>query len=221
MNKSYIAVVNNDIANLKEVCVNNLLQWYPQLSEHQENLIKGSWADIIGVVYRMIATTEIKSVEGRILEHNVFEDAYHANFAVMAKLEQMDDVNGLLSLGKEDPQNNFYKKAFGPASEYAKSLLNVRNYPMRDEYFILSSGTNYSGGMPVCSEKKYNNCLPASVRRITPRAMEVSAVSKDSDVLKFDDTLCYVNGGMAVIKLVPKLPNSAMLYATQNRIKVY
>lgn len=225
MTESYIATVNSNIANLKEVCVNNLLQWCPQLSEHQENLIKGSWADIIGVVYRMIATTEIKSVEGRILEHNVFEDAYHANFAVMAKLEQMDDVNGLLSLGKEDPQNKeafvFYKKAFGPASEYAKSLLDVRKYPMRDEYFILSSGTNYSGGMPVYSEKKYNNCLPAGVRRITPRAMEVSAVSKDSDVLKFDDTLCYVNGGMAVIKLVPELPNSAMLYATQNRIKVY
>ena len=225
MTESYIATVNDSIANLKNVCVNNLIQWYPQLSEHRENLIKGSWSDIVGVVYRMIATTEVKSVEGRILQHNVFEDAYHANFAVMAKLEQMDDVNGLLSLGKEDNKEafEFYNNAFTPASEYAKSLLDVRKYPMRDEYIILSGGKTYSGGLPVFSEdkKKYNNGLPASVRRITPRAMEVSAVSKDSDALKFNDTLCYVNGGMAVIKLVPELPNSAMLYATQNKIKVY
>jgi hypothetical protein len=216
MNESYATTVNNNIADLKKVCVDNLVQWYSGLSGNKEALTKGSWTDIIGVVYRMIATIKIKSTDGRhYLEHNVFEDAYNANFAVVAELGVVYDINGLLSIGKKEDvkQTNetldFYTKAFSPASEYAKSLLNIREYPMRNEYIILPNGG------------KYNNGLPVSVRRITPRAMEVSAVSKDLNALNLSDSLCYVNGGLAVIKLVKDLPNSALVWATQNNVKVY
>lgn len=192
-----VTAMNTIIAEWKNECAKNLSKMFPGGVSNPEKLAKQSWTDIIGIVYKLVCEWK---------KDDPVLDAYTANSLLLLMAAPADKLRGF---SKDKNVYDFYKKTFGPALDFADSLMYEFAYPKSREYVILPKGTPFNDGLPV------------SLRYITPCAMEMNTVIKNPDAHRVNDILCSKNSGIVVIKAVPELPNAALEYATQNNIKVY
>ena len=175
------------------------------LDEHidRQELASKNWSDIIKISYELICNREPQ--EDKLPFFPSPRDyALVQNGLLASKLAE----KGLRNFGENQDLYNFYNNTFGPTVELVEKIV-VPDMCIRGNYGILPCGT------------KYNNGLPVSLRNITPRSIEVFAVSKNQAAHLVDDILIVKPTGSVVLKLVPELPECVLNWARQNNQKVY
>ena len=204
-NQKMIEQANLIIDKRKRNYVNGLQQGYPKAQLNPEALVKGTWSNLVAMGYKL--TTDFRKESGR--EANEKSSSYTTQMAVALW------CGTDWCFGGDEKLHDFCKAIFEPAVKYAEHMVRNHNLPEVRGYKILPNGTNF------------NNGLPASLQYIAPNIMELNAVSKNPDAHKINDILLDVSSvllgivSLVSIKMVPELPNPAMEWATQNKIKVY
>ena len=195
MNTKYIPEMNSIIAEWKSVCAENVARTFPGEKLNKQEFASKSWTDIISATYNLMYEP---SDERRAYSTNCFILGMAAGPTKLRGFDRNPDVY------------LFYKKTFGPALRCATSMLDEGIYIANPgDYCVLPGGTPYNDGLPV------------SLKYITPRAVEMHAVSKNPDSYKVNDILFSKHLGIFIVRSVPELPQPALDWAAKHNIKVY
>lgn len=203
MSNIQIQQMNDIIAEWKRACVYNLSDTFIDEHLNKEELASKPWADIIRTTYKLVSNRNADKFDMR--RNNV-----HRTDAMITNLLIVGATNGLHGFDWRPEVFEFYRSALGPAREVALSL-------MKDEatvgdgepYAILPAGTAWNAGNSV------------GLQNITPRAVEIIAVSDNPDAHKVNDILICRPTYAAIIRAVPELPKPMLAWAAKNNIKVH
>ena len=202
-NRKFIDEMNAIIKEKKCAYVRGLADLF--LDEHidRQELASKNWSDIINVSYNLIRNRDTQEDKLSFCP-NPGDYALMLNVLIISQLAE----NSSRNFNENEDVYNFYKNTFGPTVALTEEIVNP-GICIRSDYGILPCGT------------KYNNGLPMSLRNITPRSIEIFAVSKNPDAQLVDDMLIVKPSVSTVLKLVLELPKPALNWARQNDIKVY
>ena len=204
-NQQMIEQANRIIKDGKRRCAKGMSKNFPGVQLNPEWLMKGSYSNMAAMVYRLCADHRA--------ERGKEKDEQATSWVTRMLLAFSVDTDWCFGGDKE--LHGFCKNIFEPAIRYAEHVVFNGDCPEPRGYKILPNGS------------KFNNGLPASLQYIAPSIMELNAVSKNPDAHQIGDILRDVyrlgtnNSALVAIKMVPELPNAAMIWATQHGIKVY
>lgn len=182
--------------------------------------VSKSWPELIQVSYNIVCKGDPEN------PHNL--NPYTAHSLLEASIGQyfvpVADIKSVYTPCKSEKVglSEFYQKTFGPATNFAKHIFNSGISIQKDCFAVLPART------------QYNNGLPVGLRYLTPKSIQMLAVSENHDGYDADDILLLkysqpklLQPAYAVltpsvasitIKTVPELPQEMIDFANEQNM---